>query len=1635
MTAKRLIALVLLLPALGAGASEWTVTARVDRAALRLTETAAGLRPDFPGAVRDALPGEPDLPARLVRVPLPAGVRLAGFDVVLGPAVTVGPDAVAPAPAIRDEDGRLRTPAPGLRARGAASVRLLGQPAQGGRREALFLWRPLVREGGALRLSEDLTLHLRGEADPAPPLRPLREAAADGGPWTPRERPSLEGGPVDAVVVTTEAMASAFQGLADWHTARGTRTAVRTVEWIADRYPPGRDRGENIRFFLQEAYQLWGLQAVILGGDTETIPARYVLTRATSEEGDLLPTDLYYACLDGTWNADGDEHWGEAFYDGITASDETDLLPELMVGRLPAHTAAEAGDLVTKLTSLYRETALTGFQHRILFLAEVLHPADWTPGEDIIMDGADFTVSTIRNRLDADMEHAALFENWQNQDGEDWTGIDPQPLGVVAAVDSMDTGRFAFVDQDGHGYRYTMSVGDGGIVASHVAALTNAAPFHINLMNCSSAAYDYDCLAERFLLHPTGGAIAAFGTTDSSYPIHSIPYADDYYARLFQDDITRPGAAQKLMREARAYLAEEEGYGRWTYFLITFLGDPLLDLWAGAPRQLDVAAPASLAVGDHTVDVTVTAGGQPVAGARATLQKAGEVWATGATDAAGLCQLPARPLTPGSLDLVVWAANADQVAQAITVTGAVGPFVHVATLAVDDDPAHGPTNNGDGRLDGGETAFLVATLRNAGDAAADGVALQLLSLNDSLAVSGGPEVVGSLAAGAASDGATGVHAALPALGAADGGHVRVEAVLTGGNIATRRDTLLLTLHAPRPVIAEWELDDGPDGDGDGNIEPGELLRAKPRWLNLGGGATGTLTATLASLDAGLTVTPGEDQVTVPSLGLMDGAQPDPGFQVSLASIVQEYLAVLTVNDGFGRVSVDTFDFRRPYPPTDLATDTSDAADAIALRWTASTAGDVAGYHVYVAQGEAPASTGDYARATLLPVAHTAVYLEGLLENSATHLFATAVDSGGMESVPSAILHTSTNPAQLAGFPQELLATCSSSPAVANVAGDGGLELVAAADAVYVWHHDGTEVRDGDGEATTNGVFSLDAYDIVGAVSLLPLLDDGYRQIVVATRGAPYAIHAFDHAGQYLPGWPRTTTNWIWTNLVGADLDGDGDVEVVGLDHAGKVYAFHHDGSEVVDGDSNPGTIGVLRAGLGTWTLGSPAAGDLDGDGADEFVVATTNGFLYALNGAGGDLAGFPVDLDLGGAGWYDVKTPLVLCNLDGDAGGTLEILVQTEADSLFAFRADGSRFPGFPRHFVTNNAATGPGPAPVDIDGDGDLELLVVESIAGEQSILHLIDHDGGDRAGWPVALAANAESSPVVGDLDGDGDFEFVWGNEQGILYGLREDGSVQPGFPISVGGEIRGTPTLADLDHDGDSELVAATWNRRVLVWDLPGAFGAASCPWPTLSGGFFRRGNASEWDDVPVALSNIRLAWEDGAVCVAWTGAGAPRWGLWRERRLALGWGEGRLLGEDLAAADDQFTWRDSDVAPGGRYRYFALAWLGDDWDRLALGEVTVPETPWRDRFAGAFPNPFNPATTLRFETAQAGPVTLDILAPSGRRLRRLCAGDLPAGRHELAWDGRDDAGRRLASGVYFARLSLPGHAEARRLVLLK
>lgn len=99
---------------------------------------------------------------------------------------------------------------------------------------------------------------------------------------------------------------------------------------------------------------------------------------------------------------------------------------------------------------------------------------------------------------------------------------------------------------------------------------------------------------------------------------------------------------------------------------------------------------------------------------------------------------------------------------------------------------------------------------------------------------------------------------------------------------------------------------------------------------------------------------------------------------------------------------------------------------------------------------------------------------------------------------------------------------------------------------------------------------------------------------------------------------------------------------------------------------------------------------------------------------------------------------------------------------------------------------------------------------------------------------------------------------------------------------------------------------------------------------------------------------------------------------------------------------------------------------------LAETAVPGS-----FAlmGNYPNPFNANTEIRLQLAKAGPVVLTIYDVQGRLVRGLWSGLLAAGAHQLSWDGRDEAGRTAATGIFLYRLQSVGQSETRKMLLLR
>jgi len=104
-------------------------------------------------------------------------------------------------------------------------------------------------------------------------------------------------------------------------------------------------------------------------------------------------------------------------------------------------------------------------------------------------------------------------------------------------------------------------------------------------------------------------------------------------------------------------------------------------------------------------------------------------------------------------------------------------------------------------------------------------------------------------------------------------------------------------------------------------------------------------------------------------------------------------------------------------------------------------------------------------------------------------------------------------------------------------------------------------------------------------------------------------------------------------------------------------------------------------------------------------------------------------------------------------------------------------------------------------------------------------------------------------------------------------------------------------------------------------------------------------------------------------------------------------------------------------------------------VEMSGATAVAIPTVASFAQNYPNPFNPQTTLAFALPQAAHVTLKIFGLDGTHVRTLIDERREAGRHEVVWDGRDEAGQALATGAYFAMIDAGDFHQVRKMVLMK
>ncbi len=563
-----------------------TATCRFDPPALA-TDTAGTTRVTVPGCALRVRPGEPVVPFRTLRLLLPPDCTATGVVArATSPAVTLpgawqlelgrDPTAFTAAPSAQPVT-------PGPAGPPALSVFVSVQRMAGYDLAVIRVF-PISYVSAARSLSfvSDVTVEVlvcpaptqtRGNgADSIPPSprtdEQQRVLAAvdnpDGLAFTHRLIPYAIGAPAtNYLLVTRAALLPSFQPLIAQKQAAGLTVIAATMESITNSYA-GRDDAERLRNYIRYAYTTWGIQYVLLGGDITVVPYRGVYARCSGMTYNYMPADLYFACLDGSWDHNGNSIFGEP-NDGETGGD-VDLLPEVCVGRAPVATAAEVTHFVANCLA-GEQVPVSHF--RACFAGECLENGNAQGGKALDTLLPAFTNSFCPvTWLD---DRPQLYAVWSASDA--LAALNRSPL---------------LVAHFGHGTEYGYDTTALRLTVPDLDGLTNASPFLLYSTACNTGSFDNnfglgDCIAEELVKHNTHGAFAVLANSREGWydqtaeARYSGEFQKRFFDRLLANEQTHIGVAHQLAKQDLLGSVETSGSNmpyRWCLFGINLFGDP-----------------------------------------------------------------------------------------------------------------------------------------------------------------------------------------------------------------------------------------------------------------------------------------------------------------------------------------------------------------------------------------------------------------------------------------------------------------------------------------------------------------------------------------------------------------------------------------------------------------------------------------------------------------------------------------------------------------------------------------------------------------------------------------------------------------------------------------------------------------------------------------------------------------------------------------------------------------------------------------------------------------------------------------------------------------------------------------------------
>ena len=395
----------------------------------------------------------------------------------------------------------------------------------------------------------------------------------------------------DLLILTTDSLKSGFEPLKQAHDATGVNTVIKTLSDV------GSSDLDSIRNYIKDAYMNWGISYVLIGGDSNVIPAAILWVSGMDENvtyyEEEMPSDLFYACLDGPYNYDGDQYWGEP-NDGTDGGD-VDLVAEVYVGRACVDNMADVNTFVTKTIAYINKDPHDEYLNKICLAAEYM---------------GDYGIASYGGT------YMDQLEDTCTDDGYTTIGIPTSNYTITKLYDSPTytwgySDIISIINNDVHiinhlghaSYDYNMKMD-----SSDINYLNNDKTCFIYSQGCMSGGFDnpwgYDCIAEEFTVKTSYGAFAgiwnarygwfwSYSTDGDSQRFHR-----QFWDAVFGENIPEIGKANHDSKEDNLAIIGRSCI-RWVYYETNLFGDPALSFFAieepqnNPPNKPDITGPNS----------------------------------------------------------------------------------------------------------------------------------------------------------------------------------------------------------------------------------------------------------------------------------------------------------------------------------------------------------------------------------------------------------------------------------------------------------------------------------------------------------------------------------------------------------------------------------------------------------------------------------------------------------------------------------------------------------------------------------------------------------------------------------------------------------------------------------------------------------------------------------------------------------------------------------------------------------------------------------------------------------------------------------------------------------------------------------